>query len=115
MEEELRQNYQLIFENISELISQRYKILGILGACIDEMEQETPIDAVLYYVFKNYIYDCFSPYIEITDEVWNNFYDYFDDTISPNDKKFSLEDLDEVVINGLNGNRTLYTAEILPF
>ena len=50
--EELRQNYQLLFENISELMSQRYKMLGILGLYIEDLEQETPIDAVLYYVFK---------------------------------------------------------------
>ena len=112
--EELRQNYQLLFENISELMSQRYKMLGILGLYREDLEQETPIDAVLYYVFKNYIYDCFSPYIEITDEVLDNFYDYFDDTIHPNDKKFSLEDLDEAIINGLNGNTIAYIARISP-
>ena len=98
--EKLRQNYQLLFENIGEVMSQQYKILGILGVDIEYVEQETPIDAVLYYVFKNYIHDCFSPYVKITDEVWDNFYDYFDDTISPNNKKFSLEDLDEAIING---------------
>lgn len=112
--EELRQNYQLLFENISELMSQRYKMLGILGLYIEDLEQETPIDAVLYYVFKNYVYNCFSPYIEITDEVLDNFYDYFNDTIHPNGKKFSLEDLDEAIINGLNGNTTLYIAKISP-
>jgi len=113
--EELRQNYRLLFENIGEVMSQRYKILGMLGVYMDDIEQKTPIDAVLFYVFKNYIYDCFSPCIEITDEVWDNFYDYFDDTIHPNDKKFSLKDLDEVIINGLNGNKTLYIAKISPF
>ena len=113
-------DYKLIFDNLISLHKQHINVFQALTNCsvhyiyhifgYYEDPITTNLNLIESQILKNYIWEKFS-IPELSDYIWEAIDNYFDNCYC-SEKIFSLEDLDLIIINGLENEANTFYKDI---